>query len=437
MCSNTRGDSAEHWVQRRTFLLLFAIGQKLPTENKDIWSHWLQIQPLESTATALPSAIYYIHECDLWDGGWGEGGTPTCSTDTCCQEIKQASTSPSALLLPPQLQSHIGGEWPTFPSLHELLPGENGGMLRECVCVLSCLVCGTEQKLSLFPTVQTWEHRANAAERPCLFLLHTIVCFILFYFINQSFLILHRKSGELPQNPRSNRRSPRRLGPFDLKSTRHETNLPNKWIICQTQQDGMKRPTLHKFHCAVANCSQSSELLESPAIAHCFHRIRLILIDSDTSHHDIFLLPPRSDSLTAALVPFSYSLGPYSTYDFHHGYFMSLSLLVFFPSRPHMVTEYMGIRNESFMKIAAVGTWMGDFVTAWMVRPRCVVSKFAVSHQTIMFQWKAYGMSCSWFCRCKIYVIFIFLYLLTCLLSFIGCTDAFLLSVFLQDFVCI
>ncbi|XP_061106804.1 transmembrane protein 117 isoform X1 [Conger conger] len=27
----------------------------------------------------------------------------------------------------------------------------------------------------------------------------------------------------------------------------------------------------------------------------------------------------------------------------------------------------MGIRNESFMKMAAVGTWMGDFVTAWMV----------------------------------------------------------------------
>lgn len=34
----------------------------------------------------------------------------------------------------------------------------------------------------------------------------------------------------------------------------------------------------------------------------------------------------------------------------------------------YMVTEYMGIRNESFMKMAAVGTWMGDFVTAWMVR---------------------------------------------------------------------
>uniref|UniRef100_A0AAV2KXK5 Transmembrane protein 117 n=1 Tax=Knipowitschia caucasica TaxID=637954 RepID=A0AAV2KXK5_KNICA len=36
-------------------------------------------------------------------------------------------------------------------------------------------------------------------------------------------------------------------------------------------------------------------------------------------------------------------------------------------SRPHMVTDNMGIRNETFMKIAAVGTWMGDFVTAWMV----------------------------------------------------------------------
>lgn len=47
--------------------------------------------------------------------------------------------------------------------------------------------------------------------------------------------------------------------------------------------------------------------------------------------------------------------------------FMSSPLRVFSACRPHMVTEYMGIRNESFMKIAAVGTWMGDFVTAWMV----------------------------------------------------------------------
>ncbi|XP_054631835.1 transmembrane protein 117 [Dunckerocampus dactyliophorus] len=33
----------------------------------------------------------------------------------------------------------------------------------------------------------------------------------------------------------------------------------------------------------------------------------------------------------------------------------------------YMITEEMGIKNETFMKMAAVGTWMGDFVTAWMV----------------------------------------------------------------------
>lgn len=36
--------------------------------------------------------------------------------------------------------------------------------------------------------------------------------------------------------------------------------------------------------------------------------------------------------------------------------------------RAYIITDFMGIRNESFMKVAAVGTWMGDFVTAWMVR---------------------------------------------------------------------
>ncbi|XP_038598038.1 transmembrane protein 117 isoform X1 [Tachyglossus aculeatus] len=35
--------------------------------------------------------------------------------------------------------------------------------------------------------------------------------------------------------------------------------------------------------------------------------------------------------------------------------------------RAYIITDYMGIRNESFMKVAAVGTWMGDFFTAWMV----------------------------------------------------------------------
>ncbi|XP_078346486.1 LOW QUALITY PROTEIN: transmembrane protein 117-like [Oculina patagonica] len=31
------------------------------------------------------------------------------------------------------------------------------------------------------------------------------------------------------------------------------------------------------------------------------------------------------------------------------------------------VTSYLGIQNDSFMKAAGLGTWMGDFVTAWMV----------------------------------------------------------------------
>ena len=31
------------------------------------------------------------------------------------------------------------------------------------------------------------------------------------------------------------------------------------------------------------------------------------------------------------------------------------------------VTSYLGIQNDNFMKAAGLGTWMGDFVTAWMV----------------------------------------------------------------------
>lgn len=33
----------------------------------------------------------------------------------------------------------------------------------------------------------------------------------------------------------------------------------------------------------------------------------------------------------------------------------------------YRITEYMGIRNSSFMKAAATGTWCGDLFTAWMV----------------------------------------------------------------------
>ncbi|KAM9312844.1 transmembrane protein 117 [Gastrophryne carolinensis] len=50
---------------------------------------------------------------------------------------------------------------------------------------------------------------------------------------------------------------------------------------------------------------------------------------------------------------------------FSHIY--NICLLIAGNMGPYIITEYMGIRNESFMKVAAVGTWMGDFVTAWMV----------------------------------------------------------------------
>ncbi|XP_005993243.1 transmembrane protein 117 [Latimeria chalumnae] len=50
---------------------------------------------------------------------------------------------------------------------------------------------------------------------------------------------------------------------------------------------------------------------------------------------------------------------------FSHIY--NLCLLIAGNMSAYTITDYMGIRNENFMKVAAVGTWMGDFVTAWMV----------------------------------------------------------------------
>ncbi|XP_053575178.1 transmembrane protein 117 [Bombina bombina] len=50
---------------------------------------------------------------------------------------------------------------------------------------------------------------------------------------------------------------------------------------------------------------------------------------------------------------------------FSHIY--NLCLLMAGNMSSYIINDFMGIRNESFMKVAAVGTWMGDFVTAWMV----------------------------------------------------------------------
>ena len=35
--------------------------------------------------------------------------------------------------------------------------------------------------------------------------------------------------------------------------------------------------------------------------------------------------------------------------------------------KAYKITGYLGMENKMFMKAAGMGTWMGDFVTAWMV----------------------------------------------------------------------
>ena len=34
---------------------------------------------------------------------------------------------------------------------------------------------------------------------------------------------------------------------------------------------------------------------------------------------------------------------------------------------PYVTSHNLGIQNQTFMKMAAIGTWLGDFITAWMV----------------------------------------------------------------------
>lgn len=80
--SGAAGEILQAPLQQKTLLLVFAGGQKMTRENKDEWSHWLQIQASESTARVLSIAIYYIHVCDLWGvrRGWrGRWQAPTCS----------------------------------------------------------------------------------------------------------------------------------------------------------------------------------------------------------------------------------------------------------------------------------------------------------------------------------------------------------------------
>ena len=38
---------------------------------------------------------------------------------------------------------------------------------------------------------------------------------------------------------------------------------------------------------------------------------------------------------------------------------------------PYRISDLMGVSNDIFMKVAACGTWCGDFFTAWMV---CIIA---------------------------------------------------------------
>lgn len=99
-------------------------------QNKDEWSHWLQMRPLEIAVRALFFIdIYYFHECDLWGVsvlgvGWC---APTCSSQRhWSKEIKQAPIAPLCALGPYRRRlTHF-----SFPSV--LLP-EEIGVMQVCV----------------------------------------------------------------------------------------------------------------------------------------------------------------------------------------------------------------------------------------------------------------------------------------------------------------
>ena len=51
-------------------------------------------------------------------------------------------------------------------------------------------------------------------------------------------------------------------------------------------------------------------------------------------------------------------------FSFIYNAFLSLDAAM---KASYAISSKMGITNHTFMKAAALGTWMGDFVTAWMV----------------------------------------------------------------------
>lgn len=46
----------------------------------------------------------------------------------------------------------------------------------------------------------------------------------------------------------------------------------------------------------------------------------------------------------------------------------------------YKITSYLGLQNDTFMKAAGLGTWMGDFITAWMVTDMMLQVKVVLSN---------------------------------------------------------
>ncbi|XP_032815930.2 transmembrane protein 117 isoform X1 [Petromyzon marinus] len=92
-------------------------------------------------------------------------------------------------------------------------------------------------------------------------------------------------------------------------------------------------------------------------------------------------------------------------------------LLTFSPNMTeYIVSDYMGLKNENFMRGAALGTWMGDSVTAWMVTDMML--------QDTKYPAWAKSLRCFWRRGNNRIIVFWVVWLsLTSLVVLVVCTD--------------
>lgn len=52
----------------------------------------------------------------------------------------------------------------------------------------------------------------------------------------------------------------------------------------------------------------------------------------------------------------------------------------------YKITGYIGTKNHVFMRAAAIGTWFGDFLTAWMVTDMMLQVMFSTNMHNEIFK---------------------------------------------------